>query len=134
MKSRRMPAVKELQSVDNIGGLNCGGPQAPMQRKKGGHNELLPLRWNNEQILAPITIIRAEPAGLSFSKAQRPRRRGLKSSFSPFGGRPTHGHGWLGGDNGLMQMRYCFAVTRSDADVDYTFVQIFPDSRRLTTK
>ena len=86
---------------------------------------------NNEQILAPITIIRGGTSRAFFFEGRNvpPPGGGLEEFLLAVRGSPDPmGMDGLGGDNGAQcKCAIVSPSTRSDADVDYTFIQIFPD-------
>jgi len=88
---------------------------------------------NNEQMLLPITLIRGGTSrGFYFEGKNVPAPgEGLEEFLLAVRGSPDPmGMDGLGGDSVLQSK--CAIVspsTRPDADVDYTFVQIFPARR-----
>ncbi|MCK9151361.1 PrpF domain-containing protein [Methanobacterium alcaliphilum] len=86
---------------------------------------------NLEQILAPITILRGGTSrGFYFDGRNVPKPgKGLEEFLLAVRGSPDPmGMDGLGG-NTILQSKIAIVSpsTRSDADVDYTFIQIFPD-------
>ena len=92
---------------------------------------------NLEQILAPITLIRAGTSrGFFFEGRNVPKPgEGLEEFLLAVRGSPDPmGMDGLGGDT-ILQSK-CAIVSpsrRPDADIDYTFVQIFPDQPATLT-
>lgn len=92
---------------------------------------------NLEQVLAPITIIRGGSSrGFYFEGSNVPRPgEGLEEFLLAVRGSPDPmGMDGLGG-NTILQSKTAIVSpsSRPDADVDYTFVQIFPDQPATVT-
>lgn len=92
---------------------------------------------NLEQILAPITLIRGGSSrGFYFQGADVPEPgKGLEEFLLAVRGSPDPmGMDGLGG-NTILQSKTAIVSpsSRPDADVDYTFVQIFPDQPATVT-
>jgi 2-methylaconitate isomerase len=86
---------------------------------------------NNEQMLIPITVIRGGTSRAFFfeGKDVPPQGKGLEEFLLAVRGSPDPmAMDGLGGDS-LLQSKTAIVSpsSRPDADVDYTFVQIFPD-------
>src|SRR5688500_18112080 len=86
---------------------------------------------NNEQMLAPITVIRGGTSRAFFFEGRSIPRpgKGLEEFLLAVRGSPDPmGMDGLGGDT-LLQSKVAIVSPslRPDADVDYTFVQTFPD-------
>lgn len=86
---------------------------------------------NNEQILAPITVIRGGTSRAFFFEGRNvpPPGKGLEEFLLAVRGSPDPmGMDGLGG-NTLLQSKVAIVSPsrRPDADVDYTFIQMFPD-------
>jgi len=94
---------------------------------------------NNEQMLIPITLIRGGTSrGFYFEgKNVPPQGKGLEEFVLAVRGSPDPmGMDGLGGDT-ILQSKVAIVSpsARPDADVDYTFIQLFPDqSAGLTYK
>jgi len=92
---------------------------------------------NNEQMLIPITLIRGGTSrGFYFEGKNVPKPgEGLEEFLFAVRGSPDPmGMDGLGGDSVLQSKVAIVAPSkRPDADVDYTFVQIFPDSPAALT-
>jgi len=90
-----------------------------------------------EQILAPITLIRGGSSrGFYFEGNQVPLPgNGLEEFLLAVRGSPDPmGMDGLGGDTILQSKAAIVSPSaRSDADVDYTFIQIFPDQPATLT-
>lgn len=92
---------------------------------------------NLEQFLAPITIVRGGSSrGFYFEGRNVPARgQGLEEFLLAVRGSPDPmGMDGLGGDT-ILQSKTAIVSpsSRPDADVDYTFVQIFPDQPATVT-
>jgi 2-methylaconitate cis-trans-isomerase PrpF len=92
---------------------------------------------NLEQILAPITLIRGGSSrGFYFEGKNVPKPgAGLEEFLLAVRGSPDPmGMDGLGGDTILQSKTAIVSPSaRSDADVDYTFIQIFPDQPATVT-
>ncbi len=92
---------------------------------------------NNEQMLIPITIIRGGTSrGFYFEEKNVPKPgEGLEELLLAVRGSPDPmGMDGLGG-NSILQSKTAIVSPskRHDADVDYTFIQIFPDQPTTLT-
>ena len=87
---------------------------------------------NNEQLLVPITVIRGGTSrGFYFEGKNVPKPgEGLEQFVFAVRGSPDPmGMDGLGGDTALQsKVAIVSPSTRPDADVDYTFIQMFPNS------
>ncbi len=87
---------------------------------------------NNEQLLVPITVIRGGTSrGFYFEGKNVPKPGdGLEQFVFAVRGSPDPmGMDGLGGDTALQsKVAIVSPSTRPDADVDYTFIQMFPNS------
>src|ERR1700757_1315749 len=86
---------------------------------------------NNEQMLVPITVARGGTSRAFFFEGKNvpPQGQGLEQFILAVRGSPDPlGTDGLGGDS-LLQSKVAIVSpsSRPDADVDYTFIQIFPD-------
>ena len=86
---------------------------------------------NNEQMLVPITVARGGTSRAFFFEGKNvpPQGQGLEQFILAVRGSPDPlGTDGLGGDS-LLQSKVAIVSPslRPDADVDYTFIQIFPD-------
>ena len=86
---------------------------------------------NMEQMLIPITVVRGGTSrGFYFEgKNVPPQGKGLEEFVLAVRGSPDPmGMDGLGGDT-ILQSKVAIVSpsSRPDADVDYTFIQIFPD-------
>ena len=92
---------------------------------------------NNEQILIPITVIRSGTSrGFFFEGKYVPRPgEGLEEFVLAVRGSPDPmGMDGLGGDTVLQSKAAIISPSsRPDADVDYTFIQMFPGSPGAVT-